>query len=186
MNKVSVDEKGQLWWIGAFLWGYVTFLTLISLSAVDLFSLPLFIGALILGAVLGVPAWRKWRAGGFVKGPPEPLSIEFADTPEDKGEYSFRFVGKTKTKVGPSVKEPKVTYGTFVLWWIFVRAPILVGDWLLSSFYGLFARFAADSIPGVGRLPGFGERERSLLEQARDQNLIEKGDDIDNPHIGKF
>jgi len=188
MSNVSVDEKGALWWIASILWGYVTFLTLMSLSSwIDLFNFWLFLGALALGAVLGLPAWRKWRSGGFIKEPPEPVSIRFVDTEKDRGEYSFRIVGATKTKIGPAIKEPKVSYGSYLAWWVFVRAPVLVGDWLLSAFYGAFDRVSPDTLPGVGRLPGFGgDKEKSILEQARELDLIDQSDDIDNPHVGKF
>jgi hypothetical protein len=100
MTNVSIDEKGPLWWIGAFLWGYVVLLTLISLSRLfDLFNFRLFLSALVLGFLLGIPTWLRWRSGGFRKEPPEPLSLEFVDTPDNKGEYAFRIVGKQKTKI---------------------------------------------------------------------------------------
>ncbi|MDH3226114.1 MAG: hypothetical protein OEM67_03385 [Thermoleophilia bacterium] len=183
MTNVSVDEKGPLWWIGAFIWGYVALLTVISLSRfIDLFDFRLFLAALAFGFVLGIPAWLRWRSGGFRKKPPEPLSVEFVDTPDEGGVYSFRFVGKQKTKVGPGLKVVTVSFATYAFWWFFVRGPVLIGDWLLSSVFGWFDRAAPSGLLGVKRLPGFGAREPSILQRARDEGLLHEDEDPTRPN----
>jgi hypothetical protein len=182
MTKVSIDDKGPLWWIGALLWGYVAILTAISVSGlVDVFNFRLFLAALVLGFLLGIPTWLQWRSGGFRKKPPEPLSIEFIDTPDNKGEYSFRIIGKQKTKVGPGLKVVTVGFATYVVWWIFVRGPVVIGDWLLGSLFQGFSRVAPEGVGGVRSLPGFGRRGRSILEQARDEGLLHEDEDPTRP-----
>lgn len=191
MTKVSVDVKGQLWWIAAFLWGWVTVLTVLSLHPqIDLFNLGLFIGVLLLGAILSIPAARRYRSGGFTSSPPEPLSVQFSDTPEDKGVYSVRVVGVQKTKVGPRLKHPSVGPLRYAAWWTFVRAPLLIGDWILSSLWSALGNVDTGGLPGVDKLPGFGSGvpRASLLDEARKQGLIDPDDEVgtNNPYVGDF
>jgi hypothetical protein len=151
LSEYDLDDKADpFWWLGSFIWGVLAICLVISLLQwLDLFNLWTYVILGVVGLLLSLRVAAQWMKGGLEPSEPAPMSIKFSDTPEDRGKYNFQIYGKQKTAVGPRVKQPTVTQGTYVLWWLFVRLPALIGDRLLSWFWTLVGPHVLPRAPSV-------------------------------------
>ena len=199
LYEVDIDEKDDLWRVGAWLWGAVVILVVLFIVLQNIvLPISLLLVALVFGWLLSLRSALIWLKGGFRPSGPEPLSIRFTDIPEEKGQYEFQFYGKQKTKVGPKIKRRDVSPGEHTLWYLTRRFPAQIGDRMLSSLWsltgpmlgGVLLRNPLAAAAHVRKRSSGGSvpygKEPSLSERAADLGLLEEGQQIDNPHVSDF
>jgi hypothetical protein len=158
----SVDDKGQLWWAGSWIWGVLTLGGVLSLTGVvDLFDPRIYAALLLFGILLSMPFGMSWAKGEVVPRPPKPITMRFReDVLNTPGMYAMEFIDVPKQKMGPRITERALGPVLYDLWWLIHRFPLLIGDKLLSGVWTLIARLTG-SPAEPERVPASGEAQPS-------------------------
>ena len=199
LYELDLDEKEELWRAASWIWGALVILLAGFLLAQSIFfSLWWWVLLAVFGLVLSLRSVVMWMKGELAPPEPEPMSVKFSDTPENKGSYGFQIYGKQKTRLGPKIKRDSVSMGQYLIWYLTVRLPGIIGDRLLSGLWTVagppltpflssnpFAAGASLRKGGKSRATPYG-KEPTLSEQAAELGLTEDSDEIDNPYVGDF
>jgi hypothetical protein len=158
------DLKDLSWRIGAWFVGFLTFVVLLQVftgGSVSLFQWWQRLLLFLLGVVLSYPYVRDWRRGEVIAAKAVATEPAVVVEGKDSGTYVVLQMGQ---RFGRTVRPRELNPVPWGLYSVVVRAPVAVGDLVLTYFWRMVG-----SVFGYGQSGGRWGSSSSSVRPPPDQ-----------------